>query len=155
MAKAKTPPHKIVMTEGKEEIIKALLSEYDIQTVKDIQKALKDLLGGTIKKMMEVEMEEHLGYEKSWRSGNDDYRNGYKSKTIKSSIGEVKIEDPQDRKSSFGPQVVKKGRKDISGIAHKIISMYAKGMTSRRISAPPLAKTFTALMFLKALFPMS
>ncbi len=72
MAKAKTPPHKIVMTEGKEEIIKALLSEYDIQTVKDIQKALKDLLGGTIKKMMEVEMEEHLGYEKSWRSGNDD-----------------------------------------------------------------------------------
>ena len=60
--------------------------------------------------MMEVEMEEHLGYEKSWRSGNDDYRNGYKSsKTIKSSIGEVKIEVPRDRKSSFEPQVVKKG----------------------------------------------
>ena len=48
------------MTEGKSEIIKALLSEYDIQSVQDIQEALKDLLGGTIKKMMEVEMEEHL-----------------------------------------------------------------------------------------------
>ena len=59
-----------------------------------------------------------------------------KSKTIKSSIGEVKIEVPQDRKSSFEPQVVKKGQKDISDIAHKIISMYAKGKTNRQISAP-------------------
>ena len=50
MAKAKTPPHKVVMTEGKIEIIKALLSEYDIQSVQDIQEALKDLLGGAIKK---------------------------------------------------------------------------------------------------------
>ena len=72
MAKAKTPPHKVVMTEGKEELIKALLSEYDIQSVQDIQEVLKDLLGGTIKKMMEVEMENHLGYEKSERSDNDD-----------------------------------------------------------------------------------
>ena len=56
MAKSKTPPHKVVMTEGKSEIIKALLSEYDIQSVQDIQEALKDLLGGTIKKMMEVEI---------------------------------------------------------------------------------------------------
>ena len=44
------------MTEGKSEIIKALLSEYDIQSVQDIQEALKDILGGTIKKMMEVEI---------------------------------------------------------------------------------------------------
>ena len=130
MAKSKTPPHKVVMTEGKSELIKALLSEYDIQSVQDIQDALKDLLGGTIKKMMEA----HLGYEKSERSDNDDYRNGYKSKTVKSSIGEVKIEVPQDRKSSFEPQVVKKGQKAISDIAHKIISMYAKGMTTRQIS---------------------
>ena len=134
MAKAKTPPHKVVMTEGKEEIIKALLSEYDIQSAQDIQEALKDLLGGTIKKMMEAEMEDHLGYEKSERSDTDDYRNGYKSKTVKSSIGEVEFEVPQDRKSTFEPQVVKKGQKDISDIDHKIISMYAKGMTTRQIS---------------------
>lgn len=131
---AKTPPHKVVMTEGKEEIIRALLSEYAIQSVQDIQEALKDLLGGIIKKMMEAEMEKQLGYEKSGRPDNDDQRNGYKSKTVKSSIGEEKIEVPQDRKSSFEPQVVKKGRKDISDIDHKIISMYAKGMTTRQSS---------------------
>ena len=45
MAKVKTPPHKVVMTEGKSEIIKPLLSEYDIQSVQDMQEALKDLLG--------------------------------------------------------------------------------------------------------------
>ena len=83
---------------------------------------------------MEAEMEERLGYEKSERSDNDESRNGYRSKTIKSSIGEEKVKAPQDRKSSFGPQVVKKGQKDISDIAHKIISMYAKGMTARQIS---------------------
>jgi transposase-like protein len=134
MAKEKKQPHKVVMTEGKREIIKSLLSEYDIQSAQDIQEALKDLLGGTIKEMMEAEMEDHLGYEKSGRSDNDDYRNGYKSKTVKSSIGEVELEVPQDRKSTFEPQVVKKGQKDISDIDHKIISMYAKGMTTRQIS---------------------
>ena len=72
MAKAKTPPYKVVVTEGNEEIIKALLSEYAIQSVQDIQEALKDLLGGAIKEMMEAEMDEHLGYEKSERSDNDD-----------------------------------------------------------------------------------
>ena len=134
MAKEKTPPHKVVMTEGKREIIRNLLSEYNIQSAQDIQEALKDLLGGTIKEMMEAEMEGHLGYEKSERSDNDDYRNGYKTKTVKSSIGEVELEVPQDRKSTFEPKVVKKGQKDISDIDHKIISMYAKGMTTRQIS---------------------
>ena len=86
--------------------------------------------------MMKAEMEESLGYEKSERSDNDDYRNGYKSKTIKSSIGEVKIQVPQDRKSSFKPKVVKKGRKDISDIDHKIKSMHANGMPTCQISAP-------------------
>ena len=64
MAKEKRTPHKVVMTEGKREIIRGLLSEYDIQLAQDIQEALKDLLGGTIKEMMEAEMEAHLGYVK-------------------------------------------------------------------------------------------
>lgn len=134
MAKEKHTPHKVVMTEGKRDIIRSLLSEYDIQSAQDIQDALKDLLGGTIKEMMEAEMDDHLGYEKSERSDSDDYRNGYKTKTVKSSIGEVELEVPQDRKSTFEPQIVKKGQKDISDIDHKIIAMYAKGMTTRQIS---------------------
>ena len=77
-------------------------------------------------------MEDHLGYEKSCRSENDDYRNGYKPKTVKSSIGEIELKIPQDRKSTFEQKVVKKSQKDISDIDQKIISMYAKGMTTRQ-----------------------
>ena len=114
MAKQKKPVHRVQMTEGKRNIIHQLLEEYDIQTAEDIQDALKDLLGGTIKEMMEAEMDDYLGYEKSERSDNDDYRNGYKRKRVNSSYGSMEIEVPQDRKSTFQPQVVKKRQKDIS-----------------------------------------
>ena len=130
----KKPVHKVVMTEGKRNIIQQLLQEYDIETAEDIQDALKDLLGGTIKEMMETEMDDHLGYQKSERSDSDDYRNGYKSKRVNSSYGSMDIDVPQDRKSTFEPQIVKKRQKDISDIDQKIISMYAKGMTTRQIS---------------------
>ena len=83
------------MTDGKRSIIQQLLQEYDIQSAEDIQNALKDLLGGTIKEMMETEMENHLGYEKSERSDQDDYRNGYKSKRINSSYGSMDIQAPR------------------------------------------------------------
>ena len=122
------------MTEGKRNIIQGLLQEYDIQSAADIQEALKDLLGGTIKEMMEAEMDDHLGYEKSERSDSDDYRNGYKKKQLTTSYGSMEIDVPQDRKSTFEPKVVKKRQKDISEIDQKIISMYAKGMTTRQIS---------------------
>ena len=130
----KQPVHKVVMTEGKRNIVHQLLEEYDIQTAEDIQEALKDLLGSTLKEMMEAEMDEHLGYGRSERSDSDDYRNGYKPKRINSSFGSMDIQVPQDRKSTFEPQVVRKRQKDISGIDQKIISMYAKGMTTRQIS---------------------
>ena len=130
----KKPVHKVVMTDGKRNIIQQLLQEYDIETAEDIQDALKDLLGGTIKEMMEAEMDDHLGYQKSERSDSDDYRNGYKSKRVNSSYGSMDIDVPQDRKSTFEPQIVKKRQKDISDIDQKIISMYAKGMTTRQIS---------------------
>ena len=134
MARQKKPVHRVQMTDGKRNIIRQLLEEYDIETAEDIQDALKDLLGGTLKEMMEAEMDEHLGYEKSERSDNDDYRNGYKRKQVNSRYGSMEIEVPQDRKSTFEPQVVKKRQKDISDIDQKIISMYAKGMTTRQIS---------------------
>lgn len=130
----KKPVHKVVMTEGKRNIIQQLLQEYEIETAEDIQNALKDLLGGTIKEMMEAEMDDHLGYGKSERSDSDDYRNGYKTKRVNSSYGSMEIDVPQDRKSTFQPQIVKKRQKDISDIDQKIISMYAKGMTTRQIS---------------------
>ena len=79
-------------------------------------------------------MDGHLGYEKSERSDCNDCRNGYKRKRVNSRYGSMEIDVPQDRKSTFEPQVVRKRQKDISDIDQKIISMYAKGMTTRQIS---------------------
>lgn len=126
------------LTEGKKNIIAALINEYDIRSAEDIQTALKDLLGGTIKSMMESEMDEHLGHSKYQHSSDDEdydnYRNGTKKKSVRSTYGEFEIDVPQDRKSTFEPHIVKKRQKDISEIDQKIISMYARGLTTRQIS---------------------
>ena len=108
------------MSEVKRNIIGMLIEEYDIKSAKDIEEALKDLLGGTIQEMMESEMDEHMGYQKSQRSDSDNYRNGYKTKQINNSYGSMTIDVPQDRKSTFEPKVVKKRQKDISDIDQKI-----------------------------------
>ena len=108
MAREKRPVHKVQMTEGKRNIIQMFLQEYEIESAQDIQDALKDLLGGTIKEMMEAETDEHLGYSKSERSDSEDYRNCYNPKRVNSSYGSMEIQVPQDRKSTFEPQVVKK-----------------------------------------------
>ena len=100
MAREKKLVHKVQMTEGKRNIIH-----------QQLQDAIKDLLGGTIKEMMEAEMDDHLGYGKSERSDSEDYRNGYKSKRVNSSYGSMEIQVPQDHKFTFEPQVVKKRQK--------------------------------------------
>lgn len=122
------------MTEGKRNLIQGLIQEYEIETAEDIQDALKDLLSGTIQDMLESEMNEHLGYSKYERSTEPNYRNGKKSKTVRSKYGEFEVNVPQDRQSTFEPVIVPKRKKDISGIEEKIISMYAKGMTTTQIS---------------------
>lgn len=132
--KEKQPVHHVQTTEGKRNLIRALLQEYEIESAQDIQDTLKDLLGSTIKEMMESETDEHMGYQKSQRSDSDNYRNGYKTKQINSSYGSMTIDVPQDRKSTFEPKVVKKRQKDISDIDQNIMSMNAKGMTTRQIS---------------------
>ena len=76
--------------------------------------------------MMESEMDQHLGYQKSERSDSDDYRNGYKKKTVNTSVGSLELDVPQDRKSTFEPQIVKKRQKDISEIDQKMTSECAK-----------------------------
>lgn len=122
------------LTEGKKNIIADLIREYDIQSAEDIQDALKDLLGGTIESMLAAEMDNHLGYDPYERTDSENARNGKKQKMIRSKYGEMEIEVPQDRNSSFEPKVVKKRQKDISNIEDKIIAMYAKGLTTRQIS---------------------
>lgn len=122
-------------SEAKRNIIASLIEEYDIQTAADVQEALKDLLGGTIQSMLEAELDSHLGYESYERSTNTDYRNGSKPKTLRSTVGEIPIKVPQDRDGDFEPKVVPKYKKDISDIETKIISLSAKGLTTRQISS--------------------
>ena len=130
MARRKREP----MSEEKKNIIAELIEEYDIRTAKDIEDALRDLMGGTIQEMLEAELDGHLGYRSYERSDSSNYRNGKKTKKIRGNLGETEIEVPQDRDGTFEPKVVKKRQKDISGIEQKIISLYAKGMTTRQIS---------------------
>ena len=95
---------------------------YDIKTAKDIEDALKDLMGGTIQEMLEAELDEHLGYQEYERSDNSNYRNGRKTKKIRENLGETEIEVPQDRKSTFEPQIVKKRQKDITTMVSSFVA---------------------------------
>jgi len=96
---------------------------------------LKRLLGGMIEKMLEAEMDDHLGYEKhsALGQGTGNSRNGKSSKKLISSQGPITIDVPRDRNGEFTPEVVKKRQRDISSFDDKVISMYAKGMSVRDI----------------------
>jgi transposase-like protein len=120
---------------NRSKIAKMLIEEYDCKNVEDIQDALKDLLGDTLESMLHAELDDHLDYEYGQAPLSINTRNGSSKKTLKSSYGEIGIEVPRDRESSFEPQAVKKYQKDISNIENQVISMYAKGMTTRDISS--------------------
>lgn len=122
------------MTEGKRNIIQGLLWKYDIETADDIHDALKELLSGILNELMETEMDDHLGYDRYERSDEKNYRNDTKSKRVRNKYGEFEVEVPQDRNSSFDSKILPKRQKVISAIEDKIISMYAKGMTTRQMS---------------------
>lgn len=98
-----------------------------------MQKLFKEV----IQQLLEAEMDEHLGREKHVRSDehNTNYRNGYSSKTIESSFGEVGLDIPRDRKSQFEPKVVKKYETVCNELDKKIIGLYACGMSVRDIQS--------------------
>ncbi len=112
-----------------------LIEEYQPESIQDIQEALKDLLGGAMEDMLKAELDEHLDYEYGQTPASTNTRNGSSKKTLKSSYGDMDIKVPRDRESSFEPVVLKKYQKDISNIENQIISMYAKGMSTRDISS--------------------
>lgn len=116
--------------------INSLIEHYHPEDASDVQEMLKDLLGDTLQGMLEAEMDEKLGYSKyDYRNKEtDDSRNGYSKKTVTSSLGNIDLDIPRDRKGEFEPQAVKKNQTDISNIEDQVLSMYAKGMTTRDIS---------------------
>ncbi len=114
------------------------------ELVKDYQKP-EDLLGqdgllqqltkALVERALDGELTHHLGYEKHSPDGDNsgNSRNGTTPKTMKGKRGQVKIDVPRDRDSSFEPQLVKKGQTRFDGLDEKIISLYARGMTQREI----------------------
>ena len=118
----------------KEELIEELLKEYkDPQELLGPDGLLMELTGSLVQKAMEVELTDHLGYEKNQASDNGNSRNGYSSKKLKTERGEVEVKVPRDRDSSFEPQIVKKNQTRFDGFDDKILSMYGRGMTVRDI----------------------
>jgi len=129
-------PAKHKLTPEKRNLIGQLIEMYEPKSIGDLSAALKDLMGETIQGMLEAELDETLGYEKHEKTDEPktNYRNGHKQKTLKSTMGELEIDIPQDRNSEFEPKVVPKHKTNISEIEQKIINMYARGMTTREIS---------------------
>jgi transposase-like protein len=125
---------KHAIPDEKKELLLDLIQTYNIQTAKDLQDALKDLLGETIQTMLEQEINTQIEEREEEDPEYNDSRNGYKDKTLRSSVGEIPIQVPQDRNSDFEPKVVPKYQRDISQIEGKIIAMYARGMSTRQIS---------------------
>lgn len=97
--------------------------------------AIKKLLKHTLENMMAAELTEHLGYEKHTTTNNDNARNGSSSKTIMTDTDRIQLKIPRDRNSEFEPVVVKKHQRALGPIEDKIISMYARGMSTRDIQS--------------------
>ena len=117
------------------EIFKALIEDYGIKDTNDIKDMLKDLMSGTIQTMLKAEIEHELGYAKNSVSekNTSNSRNGYSKKTVRSEYGNINLDIPRDRNAEFEPQIIPKYQREITGIEGQILSLYAKGMSSRDI----------------------
>lgn len=128
--------NKIKRNPAAEAVAKAIIENYQPETVEDMQNAIKDIFGPMFESMLQGEMNSHLGYESNDHGykATDNRRNGYTNKTLKTSYGEIPIRSPRDRDGSFSPQVVPKRETDVSAIEDKVLAMYARGMSQRDIA---------------------
>jgi len=115
--------------------LKKLLKEKGVKNLDDFNAFMRDISKDIVETLLEEELTDYLGFEKYDQKAKviDNSRNGFTPKIVKSKFGGIDLNVPRDRKSEFEPQVVKKRKRDISGLEEKIISMYAKGMTTRDI----------------------
>ena len=122
---------------GRKELIKQWLASYEPKDAKDVQDLLKDMFKDTLQEMLNAELDNELGYSKYnyKEKETDNSRNGYSKKTVRSTLGDIELDIPRDRKGEFEPEIVKKNQKNVTGIEDQIISMYAKGMSTRDISS--------------------
>ena len=124
-----------------EEQVKQFLEQGNIQTMEDVQSALKDLFSQTLQAMLDGELDNHLGYPKNGYPRNDaneerattNRRNGRTAKNVRSDYGDIALSVPRDRDGSFEPLIVQKRQKNVTGIEEQILALYAKGVSTRDI----------------------
>ena len=115
------------------EKIKELLQLANVSSMSDIQNLFKETIAEFMEDGLDAELDEELGYSKYdyKNKDTDNSRNGHSSKTLRTSFGDVEVSVPRDRNGEFEPQILKKNQTSISqNIEEKILSMYAKGMTT-------------------------
>jgi transposase-like protein len=104
-----------------------------IKTEKDLNNFSQMLTKITVEAALNAELDDHLGYSKHEPSRSDNSRNGFTSKTLRTEDGQFEIDTPRDRNGSFEPQIVKKQQTRFTSMDDKILSLYAKGMSTREI----------------------
>ena len=119
------------------EQLRQIIKENDLKSAGDVYALLKDSFKDLLQELLEAELDVSLGYDKNEKHGieTDNKRNGHTPKTVKSEFGEFQLDIPRDRNGEFEPEIVPKYCRDISGIEEKVISLYARGMTTRDIGA--------------------
>ena len=117
------------------EQIRQIISQNDISSVADVYSLMKESFKDILQELMEAEMDVTLGYEKNQKDNltTDNKRNGHSPKTIKSQYGEFQLDVPRDRNGEFEPKLIPKYQRDVSGIEEKVLSLYARGMSTRDI----------------------
>lgn len=117
------------------EQLRQIIAENDINSVEDVYTLFKDSFKDMMQELLEAEMDASIGYIKNNKSDvtSENKRNGYSPKTVKSQYGEFQVDIPRDRAGEFEPKIIPKYQRGISGIEEKVISLYARGMTTRDI----------------------
>lgn len=115
------------------EELKKQIKEGTFTSLADVENEFKAILKEVLQETAQEELTSHLGYDKHQISDNINSRNGYNKKKLNSKYGQVDLEIPRDRDSSFEPQLVKKRETILEGSEELIISLYAKGMSVRDI----------------------
>ena len=137
MPKYKDSPEVRAAKKERKEKLREFLQLLDVEDYSDLRSIFKEMVGEVLENGLEAELDDELGYSKyDYRNKDtENSRNGYSRKSVKTSAGPVEIAVPHDRNGDFEPQIIKKNETSLTGdIEEKIISMYAKGMTTNDIS---------------------
>lgn len=118
------------------ELLREYVKEQKFSNANEVLEGLKEMFRDVLQESLEAEMDEALGYGKYSTSDkvNDNSRNGYSKKTVKTELGPVQLNIPRDRNGEFEPKIVPKHQRSVNGIEDKILGLYATGMTTRDIS---------------------